>query len=587
MSALESNLSDGKYGYDMVVSTTQASINATMKMYLNKNQGKEFIKAYVYNPDAKEGEKDYKEVEFSTLTEALGFDPFSVPKGTPFSDDKIKKMLDQKFMFAFKTKLGLPDPSKFPVGSLPPVVEFNRGSSMVSYNLFCEEFQIIDLQPGGYSDGTWTNINQDNDGAPWVTSFIVNIDLRTDNDENAFSKLPKEVQDKVKNLCPDTMFSIEQLLLDMNTRQMQTAPTISRIDDRSKAKYYLINDYLNVYIKEVFPEDDYIMGFTIKPHTAPQGKSSIIPTDLNLEVSPFTKNKADYNLYTLNYLVMTNDNSMPAPVPFDWNWVDKDQVTDYHGAMCIKKNIFVNFLRSILSPSLQNISLVPYASINCSWPASVKYSWGVNREQSPQNYNVVNDGSSHVLSFSFTKEASDSDDIAPWPLWGNISLKYSVTSDVYLEGNIIKSVTRGIARPHINIEGGVTEGNFVNYLVTNSYAISVDAQGNLSVSMVDGHPIFEDQSEKPDPDGWSKFVTLGDIDNLIDHIVNSIKGWFQQFLTGHDNQILAMLNGSDTWVFPGGRTFIFKDAQFSKHQDFFSYITYTDPGMEISEHLKY
>lgn len=87
-----------------------------------------------------------------------------------------------------------------------------------------------------------------------------------------------------------------------------------------------------------------------------------------------------------------------------------------------------------------------------------------------------------------------------------------------------------------------------------------------------------DSSDSVDPDGWSEFVTLGQIDSSIQDIVDNVKSWFQDALTGHDSQIESMLQSSGAWVFPGGQTFSFKDAGFSDNQDFYAYITYVDPS---------
>jgi hypothetical protein len=39
-----------------------------------------------------------------------------------------------------------------------------------------------------------------------------------------------------------------------------------------------------------------------------------------------------------------------------------------------------------------------------------------------------------------------------------------------------------------------------------------------------------------------------------------------------------MLNSSSSWVFPGGKTFAFKNVQFSDNKDLVCEITYVDPG---------
>lgn len=95
--------------------------------------------------------------------------------------------------------------------------------------------------------------------------------------------------------------------------------------------------------------------------------------------------------------------------------------------------------------------------------------------------------------------------------------------------------------------------------------------------MQEGSPKFTDNSETPDPSGWSKFVSRGDIDNVVNSITSTLQGGFKNYFEGHDSTILAMLRGAGVWVFPGGKTFAFKDVYFSDHQDLVAHVTYVDP----------
>jgi len=43
--------------------------------------------------------------------------------------------------------------------------------------------------------------------------------------------------------------------------------------------------------------------------------------------------------------------------------------------------------------------------------------------------------------------------------------------------------------------------------------------------------------------------------------------------------VQSFLNSTGSmWVFPGGQTFVFKDAVFSEHEDLVAHITYAHPG---------
>jgi hypothetical protein len=581
MTGKQSNLSLPQYGYDLVVSTTQESINATMKQFLDKFEGKEFISCYV---SQEQSDGTYTDVpgDYNQLSQIAGMDLFSIPTTNQTPDQKAAadKAYDNNFSFAFKATMGLPD---FPLESIPNVIILDKGSVLVTYNLFFKDFKILNAEPQrrGYS---WTNLSQTDASVPWVFQFNVNLDLNSS--DSAFSHLPESVQRKVKNLNPDSAFSVQQLYLDLNTAGLESAPTVVGLGPTSTAYIYLTRVFINSYFKQLKeeqskdpanPDGNILLGYSIKPTQPSTKSSSIIPTDLTFMVSPFrdengvpTKN---YDLYTLNYLVMSDNHHMPASVEFGWNWVEKSEESDYAGTMTIKKGIFASFLNQQLSPSLQSVCLIPNCSINVNL-VKIDWTWGYTQETTRQTYQVVNDGTSKVLTFSYSKSASDSENYG-WN-WGNITLTNSLQSDIYLENNLLKTVTTATAYVHINVEGGVTEGNFVKYQTETSYQIGVEQSGNLVVTLATGSPKFSDISDNIDPSGWSEFVTLGEIDDVVNNVKNFWTG-LKDFLDNHDQAILAMLRGSGVWVFPGGKTFLFKDINFSDYQDLVAHVIYVDP----------
>lgn len=583
MSAIQSDLSASKYGYDMVVGTTQASINATMKQFLLKFDGQEFVKIYVYKKDVPEGQSHYVETDYDAYKTILGFDPFDVPSDTPMDDERIKKLATNFFAFGFKTKMGLP--TTFPISSLPNIIELNKGNSLVSYSLYCKEFQVVNLTPGGYGGGSWENLSQEGEAAPWVFGFIVDLDLYEN--DSAFSHLPEDVQNQVKNLCPGSMFSVQQLYLDLNTAGLESTPEIKNLDPTSNAYIYLTKIFFNKYFENMQdnsksstnPDGNYLLGYSIKPSNT-GNTSSIVPTDLNFMVSPYLDDKGnatkDYEMYTLNWLVMTENHKMPAPVQFEWNWVEKANESEYHGAMAIKKGTFTNFLNKLLSPSLKSACCISSCNVHANF-ISIKYGWSLTPETSDQEYQVVNDGTSRVLTFSYTKKSSDSATFVP--NWGNIKLNYSLQTDVYLEGTKIKTVSTAICYVHMNADGGLAEGNAAKYTSTVEYELGVNSYGGLTV--IQGAEKRVDQSDDIKPDVWGTIVTVGTYTNVTDAIKSFATKWLESFLTGHDNQILTMLNGSGMWVFPGSQTFVFKNAQFSNSQDLVSDVTYVEPSTKM------
>ena len=64
VSGHQSNLSDPKYGYDMVVATTQDAINLTMDEFLGQFTGKDLIVCYKYDDKLKKNVRaDFDEIK--------------------------------------------------------------------------------------------------------------------------------------------------------------------------------------------------------------------------------------------------------------------------------------------------------------------------------------------------------------------------------------------------------------------------------------------------------------------------------------------------------------------------------------------
>ena len=584
MSRQQSNLSLQQYGYDLVVSTTQESINSTMKKMLLNFEGKEFTSCYI---SEEQSDGTYKDVpgDYNKLCTIAGMDLFDIPttNQTPDQKDAADKAYDNFISFAFKATMGSPS---FSPELIPDVIVLDQGSVAVTYNLFFKDFKILNVEPQrrGYS---WTNISQADQKTPWVFKFTVKLDLCSS--DSAFSHLPEDIQRKVKNLNPDSAFSVQQLYLDLNTVGLESAPSIVGLKPTSTAYIYLERVFINSYFEALrknqkedplSPDDGILLGYSIKPIKPSTTSPSIIPTDLTFMISPFRNAKGlptkDYDLYTLNYLVMSQNNHMPVPVEFGWNWIEESERSKYNGTMTIKKGIFVSFLNKIFSQSLNSICLKPRCSIHVNL-VEINWTWGYSKETIPQTYQLVNDNSdpSRVLTFSYSSSASDSDTFVP--NWGNISLATNIKSDVYLDDNIIKIVTTAIANVHINVEGGVTEGNFVKYTTETLFKIGVESAGNLSVTLAPGSPKFIDSSDPIDPNDWSQFVTFGQIDELVSHIKDK---WtdLKVYLIKKDMLILSALTGSGVWVFPGGNTFEFKDICFSDNLDLVAHIAYRDPN---------
>jgi hypothetical protein len=283
----------------------------------------------------------------------LGFDPFTT---SVLTDDQKSALQEQYFLFGFQTEMGLPD---FPSDTLPPIIELNQEGSTVIYNMVCKVFKVVDLQASEYGDPSWIFCDQSTGDAPWEIQFTVDLNLVRDSVVNQFALLPTDMQNEVKDLGED-MFSVQQLYLDLNDATLSTSFSVEGLDPTTTAYIYLTTVFLGQYADQIADEGGVMLGFGVTSDTPFPDNTSLIPTDLNFIVSSYKEDdKAtdDYSAYTLNYLLMANDNSMPAAVGFDWNWVDKDNLTKFAGTTAINRDTFVEFLNALLSPTLNSITL--------------------------------------------------------------------------------------------------------------------------------------------------------------------------------------------------------------------------------------
>ena len=580
MSGHQSNLSLPQYGYDLVVSITQGSLNATMKQFLDKFDGQKFISCYV---SQEQSDGTYKDVpgNYDKLSKIAGIDLFSIPTSnqTDAQKDAADQAYDNLFSFAFKATMGLP--ADFSLESIPNVIILDKGLVRVTYNLFFKDFQILNAQPQrrGYS---WINISQADEPAPWVFQFIVNLDLNSS--DSAFMHLPESIQTKVKNLHPNSMFSVQQLYLDLNTARLESVPKIVGLEPISRAYRYLTTVFINSYFKywqeqnqhPSNPDGNILLGYSIKPTQPSTSSASIIPTDLTFMVSPFRNNKGipteDYDMYTLNYLVMSQNHHMPAAVEFGWNWVDKSEKSDYAGTVTIKKGSFVDFLNQQLSQSLNLICWRPQVQVYMDI-IHYGFTYQLEKETTPQAYNVLNDGTSTVLTFNYTSR--DYKAAQYFVNWANFTVTNTISSNVSLKDNCIDIVTTVTVAANVNLDGGTTSGNFYKSKVKQQYEIGVDALGSLFVFVKEENST--DESDNIHASFWSELMSAGTINTVIENMQNYWGDIEKNLLKQYQTEILNFLSGSHVWIFPGGQTFLFKDVYFSDRQDLVAHLTYVDP----------
>lgn len=565
MSANQSSLSSAHYGYDFVVATTQASINATMKEFLSGLTEPEVAICYVAdeqgNPTA---------IDYDTLVKnANGSDPFSVPNGADLDTNQdLKNLFAARFMVGFKAQIGLP-PGIAPQ-DMPDIVTLGANTASVSYNLMCAEFIVVQYTPkSGYSPASWMNESQPA-GSPWI--FNSKVDLRlTTTDQSDYSKLPPDVQKQIKNLGGDA-FSVQQLLFDLDNAALESIPTMSGVAPGTTLYEVLQRDFLGKYFTTVQENGQPVLGAAIRQSSS--DPSTLVLTDLNMEVNPFvgsngepvfnpTKDQQD--LSTLDYLCAANGNSLPTASEFTWNWIDPSQESDFQGVVAINRNILANYFKDQLEPFVKQNCFLPHVRVWLSGKldTTVNYESSLTGSQTPTVTNPTT--GAEVLHFSYSNTSWDQAGADGW--MGKMRFSPSLEVSVSFTGNKIVIVQHLVIYIYVRVLTISDSGNIVDITITDTYTLSVDQTGKLEYRRVS---TTHNDSKDPSVSGFLNFWTG------VNDLIASLEDWTKKFTSVTFRDI--PLSTARSFIFPGGKTFIFKGVAFSEYQDLVSHITYIQPS---------
>lgn len=575
MSANQSNLSDVHYGYDFVIATSQASINATMQEYLYNTQ---FALVQMYwNQDASGNPVVVSREDL--LKQTNGTDPLKVATwkaGDPATPD-ITNISNSNFYFGFEAAIGIP--ATMAPGSIPDIVVLQEASQSVFYTMMCAQFTVVSCNFGRHGLISLENDAQ-SDNAPWeFTSTIPLKKLVSNND------LPDVVQARLGALGPDA-FSVQQLLLDLDNAILNTFPTIVGVKPGTMVYNLLSQVFLGAYFDEMKKSKMPVLGYTIMKNTQTADPSTLTLTNMVLEVSPFqpvTGPTSDLN--TLNYLCAVDGDGLPAAAPFGWNWLETGDEANFDGVIAIKRIEFLNYLNTTCSPDLADLNIVP--SVSMTHSGETMYStWSFTKPGGAGQAFTVQpigqaqvDGFTPILAYALNNNSSDDTHDALHTLKMNGTFNYSVTVNIGVSGNTIRMKTHIVV--YLNFwyggyDGGQLasfDGNVIDYTNTVDYTMSV-AGGAMVVR--EETSTVQDNSQRLNDSGWDQFIVGGMVDCMND-ITNYLKPVAQSSMTAFASDIASSLNGYRGWVFPGGKTFSFKDVSFSDYQDFVSRITYVQP----------
>jgi hypothetical protein len=435
----------------------------------------------------------------------------------------------------------------------------------------CSTFDVAQLGAGG---STWLSASQPVD-SPWV--FTAAVDLRlADVPGDAFSTLPDQVQAQIKNLS-GSAFSVQQLLFDLDNARLLSVPEISGVPYGTPL-YKVLRDYfVGAYFGQMKLSGQPLLGCTVTQPT--ESASTLAPTDLSIGVSPYvgatTPDQQD--LSCLTYLCATGGHTLPAPVPFTWNWVDEAEASRYDGAVTISRPALVALLLKQMLPMVKANCYQPHVRVTLDSASQPVYDIRPIGGQMPQintsclDYVIVPYNPSHPPHFqilSFKYDASASDQAGLGGDIGKASMDCHYQAMVNTWGNkltISQTLTINLS---ITKHGQTTNGTPVNVIRQDMCALDVDDFGQLAATMSTPVPSTNNATEQ-DVSSFYEFWTG----------VNAQYGDTKAIVQGVSGTLVNAIPFAtmQCFVFPGGQTFSYKSVTFSQHGDLVSHLVYADP----------
>ncbi|WP_440135506.1 hypothetical protein [Chitinophaga sancti] len=584
MSFIHSNLSGTSPSPDFVLAVTQKSINASLKHRLYRSSKDQELIWFGYGDNGQPKEYDFLTMRFR----AGNTNFFDIPEGARVKENKVLENYQKAgFIQLIRLKPGIPRVKN--LAMLPPVIKFGTDSEIL-YTLLFEEFTVITLRGEGpsaqleYSRQPLTGIYQVKVKAG--LKFInIDADPATNKNNSSFS-LNGQGQNR---------YILRQLVADSSKAQIISLPGIDAIGAGSVQEKRLQTLYINLMQKNMIvlgtvaleqdpPPTIVNIGTTRYTVPTPRTSTNLPLKDVTFFINHFKGDKplpqpADDSrsgFSSLNFACSVGSGAAVRPASLSWDWIEpKVGKIQADGVLAIRKDAFLNWLSDLVAPFFRRICLQPSCTVESGW--SMTYDLKFAEAGDSQQFKIIPkrtypDGFNCVMALAYQGESSDS--CFQVYSWGNLECRYSVASEIYIKDNKIKFYTNVNVWLHINFDSGVTEGNFAKYVIEQVFDLHVNAYGKIQLQRQP--TIISDKSETYDVSFWTKLISFGRFDDLLDLQKKFKAGYYDSLINNLDG-IEKGLNGAAAMIFPGGNSFVFKDVQFSEGLDLVAHIVHADP----------
>ncbi|KAF5620636.1 hypothetical protein F25303_12516 [Fusarium sp. NRRL 25303] len=590
------NLSNPKYGYDFVISTTQASINSDLCYYLHNNTLPCNYFCFLSNSS------NANAVVPVTLEDLVaktgGVDPFKLPRDTPHTDPRVQALTKVGFTVGVKIRMGLP-PGVEP-RDLPPILELGDLANFATFNILCSDFHVVEneLSTSTSPNGKW-NVWRQPSGHPWtLKTWVSLVHASLDNQLNGsahFAQNPAKKQRLLKRLqnISSTSFSLQQLLLDMDNATVQNVPVIEGMKPGSRAHLVVSGQIGNIWT--AFTKKCHCPPISVValPQTSPDA-SKLRLTSFDLQVNRVKDSNGDavknptkeqLAATTLDYRCMTSGSQLPPAKHFSWNWIDSISVNSESGVVAIKREVFTQYLIDAILPQAKKscITTDPVVGNRAYGDGKLWADWPLTTINNQTPKSLISHGGNDICIITYC--AADDPDTSSTcgSVIGSKRCRLDVVPAyecrVSLVGNALTIrqqlavkvlfMCSGAKLAFLSIDDFNDECTPFCSVSVDDYELSVGQTGCLQIS-------HTKNSSDPSHNGFRDNNCFFQTEELSDRI--------RSFFTAPAPIEFTSINAAalQNFVFPGGKVFTYGNVRAAPSGDLLCSLTYADPDEAIA-----
>jgi len=224
MGASASALSSTQYGYDVVVATTQESIDSILNIWLSGVKAETRYVCFIAVAPGTDNAVRTVTLE-ALLTMTGNVNPFDIPAKTPWNDPRVLALSKVNFVGGYKMQIGVP------AGVTPKalsLIDLNNAAD-IHFSMYCKELSVVQntLQAETTGEPAWDVWTQPV-GTAWPQRASVKLakkaldaSLNIPYFENSGKDDKQALLSKLSTLkASGTTFELQQLLIDFTNGTM-------------------------------------------------------------------------------------------------------------------------------------------------------------------------------------------------------------------------------------------------------------------------------------------------------------------------------------------------------------------------------